>query len=595
MSRADRVEGVVTAAGTGPVTLAATPPTGRQGLAAIGSTGATFTYSLEQDAAWELGTGTITGANTFSRVPAKSSAGGAVVSFTAGAKFAHTIRASEFDAFLSAADGITLDTYLTQNPGSSASGTDVLPMTQGGALKGITAAVLGAYVLDQITSARTPSAVISATTPVPLDFTTHNRRILVCTAAANIIGPTVYGSVGDGFECQVSNRSSGVVTFGSGISCLPSGTTLSAGQSARLYSQGGAIYAHLPVAGTPAVAAAAVTSFAAGTIASSTIPTTWVASASGTAPITYTAQYRVTTTTPWLTAAAGLTGTSYTYSGLTSATSFDLRILAVNAADSIASATVVASTIAGASVPNQGTTPTAGTITSNSVAFNWAAPASGAAPTSYTPEYRAVGAGSWTALASTASLTATATGLTASTPYEFRNTPVNGAGAGAPSDALSASTIAAASTGAVIVPTARAGFPIDAKTYVALSGLGYHDITRDAATVSAGVTITAVEWALSQSNTVYPTGTINGTTTPRGLKNTASLYPANNTSGVYILDGFNVNFGCPADTPFYFWMKITDSAGEAHYYRRNEVVNVLDNRAALTQTSATSTHPKVAQ
>lgn len=90
MANADRVKDTTSTTGTGNITLSGSPPTGYQALAACGTTGATFTYMLEGVTAgeWELGTGTITATNQFSRSPAASSNAGALVNFTAGATFA---------------------------------------------------------------------------------------------------------------------------------------------------------------------------------------------------------------------------------------------------------------------------------------------------------------------------------------------------------------------------------------------------------------------------------------------------------------------------------------------------------------------------
>jgi len=90
MANAERVKDTTATTGTGNITLSGTPPTGCRPLADCGTTGATFTYVLEGNTAgeWEVGVGTITAANTFSRSPTASSNAGALVNLTSGATFA---------------------------------------------------------------------------------------------------------------------------------------------------------------------------------------------------------------------------------------------------------------------------------------------------------------------------------------------------------------------------------------------------------------------------------------------------------------------------------------------------------------------------
>lgn len=103
MSYANRVEDVVLSvaeSGLGAVTLAGTPPIRRQGLAKLGGVGTKFDYALEQGALWEQGKATVTGVNTFSRMPTDSSAGGVLEPFSAGAIFMHDVSANTLNTTL---------------------------------------------------------------------------------------------------------------------------------------------------------------------------------------------------------------------------------------------------------------------------------------------------------------------------------------------------------------------------------------------------------------------------------------------------------------------------------------------------------------
>lgn len=96
---ADRVKDTSVSTGAGNFTLSGSPAAGFQALSAIGATGSTFGYVIDGGAEWEVGTGTITAANTFSRAPTASSNAGALVAFSAGTKTVfHSVTAKQFGA-----------------------------------------------------------------------------------------------------------------------------------------------------------------------------------------------------------------------------------------------------------------------------------------------------------------------------------------------------------------------------------------------------------------------------------------------------------------------------------------------------------------
>ncbi|MXY61787.1 MAG: ABC transporter substrate-binding protein, partial [Cenarchaeum sp. SB0665_bin_23] len=123
--------------------------------------------------------------------------------------------------------------------------------------------------------------------------------------------------------------------------------------------------------------------------------------------------------------------------GLTDGTTYEFRVSAVNGAGT-GTASGVAST-APYTTPGAPTGLTA-TPSSTSVSLSWVAPTSdgGNSITDYTIEYRAEG-GSWSVYADGTSTTtsATVTGLTDGTTYEFRVSAVNAMGTGKPSNVVS--------------------------------------------------------------------------------------------------------------------------------------------------------------
>ena len=178
------------------------------------------------------------------------------------------------------------------------------------------------------------------------------------------------------------------------------------------------------------------------------------------------------------------------------------------------------------------------------------------------------------------------------TVHEFRVSAQNASGNGTPSAIVTATT-AAAPSNAVITPSVRSGFPVDTKTFYN-NGYGWTDMS-----ITGGPTITSAEWAFTDSASsdpavAWPSGTPSGSTTPKGRKGTFSRNSGTNLTGVYVVPSdFSLQYAITTSTPYYFWLRVVDSTGTAHYFRRAEAVNFLDNRATLTTSSAASVMTKV--
>ena len=151
--------------------------------------------------------------------------------------------------------------------------------------------------------------------------------------------------------------------------------------------------------------------------------------ATGTAPISYQARYRVNGTSTWTNSGSAITTTSATITGLTAATSYDFQVVASNTFGSTNSGILTASTSAALVVPGTPGTPTASNITGTGMTLSWTASATGTAPISYQLQYRQHGASAWQNVgAASASLTANITGLSVSTAYDFQVKATNSAG-----------------------------------------------------------------------------------------------------------------------------------------------------------------------
>lgn len=184
---------------------------------------------------------------------------------------------------------------------------------------------------------------------------------------------------------------------------------------------------------------------------------------------------------------AGIT-TSSGSSSLPSGQSAALRVA------SYSGGTVVFATLSGGGSTSGGTTITipgqviglaSSSPTSSSVVLNWSAPPSGGTVGSYSVQYRVTGTTIWsTGAVGLTTTSASVTGLTAATGYDFQVYAVNAGGAGQPSTLVTASTSAGV-TGAVTAITWQL-VPSGSYTHGAGSiGVNAH-ITPSTATVQFG-------------------------------------------------------------------------------------------------------------
>ncbi|GAA2175706.1 hypothetical protein GCM10009846_26640 [Agrococcus versicolor] len=209
------------------------------------------------------------------------------------------------------------------------------------------------------------------------------------------------------------------------------------------------------IAATPFTVPDAVTGLQS-TPASTTVSLTWVAPAfdGGSAITAYVVEQRIAGG-DWAPAAAVVTGTSAVVSGLTNGESYDLRVVPVNAAGRGAVGATVSETPY--TVPDAPTGLRA-TAQDEALSVAWTAPAfdGGADVERYVLEIRAVGATDWTAVLAddVDGTTALVSGLVNGQAYELRVSAVNAAGAGIPSDAITAVpiTVPGAPTGLAATP-----------------------------------------------------------------------------------------------------------------------------------------------
>ena len=154
------------------------------------------------------------------------------------------------------------------------------------------------------------------------------------------------------------------------------------------------------------------TSLATSNITTSGATISWVGSGS---PLSYTLNYKLSTASSW-TSVKGITAQSYSLNSLTAGATYDVEVQQICSSSETSSFTssVTFTTTQGAC--NTPTSLAASSITSAGATISWVGSGS---PLSYTLNYQASGAGSWTSVTGITSESYSLTGLTAETSYNI--------------------------------------------------------------------------------------------------------------------------------------------------------------------------------
>jgi len=336
-------------------------------------------------------------------------------------------------------DGETIDQGAAAAPASS---TDTFWVGQGGSSMVVQSiGALWPWIAGQLPSYFLP--VIEFVANATLDGSVHNGKLLICSQPITI---TAGGTMGSGFSCTVINVSAGTCNL-SGFTTSSGSGTLSPGQSAIIYSAAysvGIVYYAMIAGGasTPPSPPSTPIGLTVGTPTASIVPLSWTAPGSGGAPASYTVQYRVTGGSSWM-QVSGISGTSYSVTGLSASTEYDFQVQAVNAGGMSAWTATTNATTAAGTAPGVPTGLSAGSPTSSSVTLSWTAPSLGGVGATYNVQYQVQGAGSWTTGPSTSSTSVTVMGFSASTTYNFEVQAVNGGLTSAWTASVSEATTAA--------------------------------------------------------------------------------------------------------------------------------------------------------
>jgi chitodextrinase len=114
----------------------------------------------------------------------------------------------------------------------------------------------------------------------------------------------------------------------------------------------------------------------------------WETPASGTRPINYQPQYRLSGTTVWSSFGSLIPSLTVTITGLLSGRTYDFQVVATNSGGSTPSAILTAATIVPPSFPSSPGPLTPWIITPTSVSLSWPGSKGSATPVLYQPQYR---------------------------------------------------------------------------------------------------------------------------------------------------------------------------------------------------------------
>lgn len=293
------------------------------------------------------------------------------------------------------------------------------------------------------TSAAIPSAITN------LSATAGNTSALLSWSAPSANGASITGYI-------VDYRQTGSSTYtnfstASSASETITGLTNGTGYDFRVRAQnsvGNAATSNIATA-TPQGVPSQVTGLGA-TVSSTEIVLAWTApSANGSTITDYLIEYKATASSSFQSFSDGIsTATGTTVTSLTNGVAYDFVVSAVNSIGTSVSSSVVSSTPIG--VPGQ-VTGLSATASSTQASLSWSAPsANGSAITDYYIEYKQSASSSYSAFADgvTTTASATVTGLTNGTTYDFRVSAINSVGTSTVSAAVSSTpgAIAAAIT-----------------------------------------------------------------------------------------------------------------------------------------------------
>ena len=320
------------------------------------------------------------------------------------------------------------------------------------------------------------------------------------TSAGSVTTPIASGLAGTSFAATGLSAST---TYYYAVKAVLSGTSSAASNTASATTQA-------------PVPPAAPTSLIATAVSTSQINLNWTASS--TSGVTYTV-YKGSTV-----AASGLSGTSYSVTGLSASTAYSFTVFAVSSTGTSTASNAASATTQTPVTPTAPSSLSATAISSSQINLSWAASLSSGV--TYT-----VSRGSTVVVSGLSGTSYSVTGLAASTAYTFTVVAVSSTGTSAASNAASAPTQAAS----VVPPAAPSGLTASPAS-ASVMNLNWQPSTTSGVTYNvyvgtvSGVTSTQVASGLTGQNTSV-SGLLDSTTyyfTVKAVSSTGSLSAASN-------------------------------------------------------------------
>ena len=298
--------------------------------------------------------------------------------------------------------------------------------------------------------------VVELAVSTTLDGTVHNNSIIICSASITISALAV--NMGSGFSCELVNVSAGPVTL-AGTIVVSNGTRVVApNQCATIhcaaYSAGTVVIASLGAGSVPPISTlppGQISNLTMISITSSAASLSWLAPTTGGSPLSYAVQFRISGTTTWISEARLSDGTTYTVSGLQSATNYEFSVIAINSyGNAPISSILSATTFSVASTPSAPSGLKVTNANANSVACSWNSSVAGGAGITYIVQYRVSASSQWnTAATNISTLSFTIIGLSPSTVYDIQIIATSPGGISPASAAVTATTTPVTANGAV--------------------------------------------------------------------------------------------------------------------------------------------------
>jgi hypothetical protein len=285
------------------------------------------------------------------------------------------------------------------------------------------------------------------------------------------------------------------------------------------------------------------------------------------------------------------------YTPTASGGSIVVRATATNASGSVNANSAAVTVSAAATVPGAPTALTLGTATSTTQQLSWTAPTSngGANITDYLPQFSIAGSGNWVTFAdgTGTNTSATITGLTASTSYDYRVAAVNSVGAGANSSVVTGSTTIALTKVPLTWSTSNGGSQTGDVLTLAATGNGslatqtinpanYFEVILSSTNVTNSTTM--VVYLDDDNAQSYSWGGVNDFL--------VGAYNANTTLAAALDGGVNnsINLGSPQPAAgVTFWFKLRKNNNDVIISYSSDGITYADRYTAVGVLSGVST------